>query len=440
MIRVEELTGVYGVDALRFWAARAVTLGQDADVTAEGFHERYERELATTWNLLAHDRLDRALGRLPRGGGSADGAELAAGDGARERGRRALRPLRDHDRARPDLGSRPRLNRFVEQTKPGSSRAIRAAEELRACYDLADGLRVVAVALAAYVPDTSARSCAASGSRSTSPGRTSLLVAPSRRAGSSQSRSSRASTRPPPPRDRYARAPRRARGAVGGRRARPRRRRDPRRHDRDGIDSCRQALDLTGTRASTPRSGSTRTRRARRRRARERAAGASPTRRPGPSARPGSTTTTAATEEQRQLFAAQLALAAELQLPIVLSMRAANADTEAPASPRRHGRHALLLRAGAWPPGSSGLVLSFAGNVTYPKAEPLRAAAAAVPADRLLAETDSPYLAPQAVRGRTNEPAHVVHTLAALAAVRGDGAEEPAVGIDANATAAFRLP
>ena len=48
VIRVEELTDVYGVDALRFWAARAVTLGQDADVTAEGFHERYERELDVT--------------------------------------------------------------------------------------------------------------------------------------------------------------------------------------------------------------------------------------------------------------------------------------------------------------------------------------------------------------------------------------------------------
>jgi TatD DNase family protein len=145
---------------------------------------------------------------------------------------------------------------------------------------------------------------------------------------------------------------------------------------------------------------------------------------------------------QRELFAAQLALAAELELPIVVHTRAANADTEALL--RAHGGTVVmhcfsepeLLPAGL----ERGWYFSFAGTVTYPRAEPLRAAAAAVSGDRLLAETDSPYLAPQAVRGRTNEPAHVVHTLAALAAVRGDDAEELAARIDANATAAFRLP
>ena len=66
-----------------------------------------------------------------------------------------------------------------------------------------------------------------------------------------------------------------------------------------------------------------------------------------------------------------------------------------------------------------GWYVSFAGNVTYKNAYDLRAAARRVPAERLLAETDSPYLAPQAVRGKRNEPAYVVHTLAALAEVRG---------------------
>ena len=69
-----------------------------------------------------------------------------------------------------------------------------------------------------------------------------------------------------------------------------------------------------------------------------------------------------------------------------------------------------------------GYYVSFAGNVTYPKAAELREAAARVPADRILAETDSPYLAPQPVRGRPNEPANVVHTLAALAEARGEDA------------------
>ena len=87
-----------------------------------------------------------------------------------------------------------------------------------------------------------------------------------------------------------------------------------------------------------------------------------------------------------------------------------------------------------------GYYVSFAGNVTYPKAEELREAARHVPADRILAETDTPYLAPQPVRGRPNEPANVIHTLAALAEVRGDDAEALARAIDANATAAFSLP
>ena len=61
-------------------------------------------------------------------------------------------------------------------------------------------------------------------------------------------------------------------------------------------------------------------------------------------------------------------------------------------------------------------------------------------ADRILVETDSPYLAPQPVRGRRNEPAHVVHTIAALAAVRGEEQAELASATHANAAAAFRLP
>jgi TatD DNase family protein len=87
-----------------------------------------------------------------------------------------------------------------------------------------------------------------------------------------------------------------------------------------------------------------------------------------------------------------------------------------------------------------GYYVSFAGNVTFPKAEELRAAAADVPPDRILAETDSPYLAPQPVRGRQNEPANVVHTITALAAARGEEVEELGARIEANATAAFGLP
>src|SRR5262249_18792083 len=87
-----------------------------------------------------------------------------------------------------------------------------------------------------------------------------------------------------------------------------------------------------------------------------------------------------------------------------------------------------------------GYYVSFAGNVTYPKAEELREAARAVPADRLLVETDSPYLSPQPRRGRPNEPANVVHTAAALAEVRRVDPAALAEQLDANAGAAFALP
>jgi len=86
-----------------------------------------------------------------------------------------------------------------------------------------------------------------------------------------------------------------------------------------------------------------------------------------------------------------------------------------------------------------GYYVSFAGNVTYPKAPELRDAAAQVPQDRLLAETDCPYLAPQPVRGKTNEPAYVAHTIASLAETRGEDLNDLARRIDANAAAAFGL-
>jgi TatD DNase family protein len=87
-----------------------------------------------------------------------------------------------------------------------------------------------------------------------------------------------------------------------------------------------------------------------------------------------------------------------------------------------------------------GWYVSFAGNITFPKATELRIAARDVPRERLLAETDSPYLAPQPVRGRRNEPAHVVHTYRTLAEARGDDADELATQIVDNAKRAFDLP
>ena len=86
-----------------------------------------------------------------------------------------------------------------------------------------------------------------------------------------------------------------------------------------------------------------------------------------------------------------------------------------------------------------GWYVSFAGNVTYPQAPELRWAAARVPGERLLAETDSPYLAPQPVRGKRNEPGFVVHTIAALAEARGEDAGALGQQIEQNAVSLFSL-
>jgi TatD DNase family protein len=146
-------------------------------------------------------------------------------------------------------------------------------------------------------------------------------------------------------------------------------------------------------------------------------------------------------EDQRRLFEAQLELAADLGKPVVIHTRDADADTLA-ALLRTDGKvvlHCFSSPALLEPALERGWYVSFAGNVTYPKAPELREAARRVPRDRILAETDSPYLAPQPVRGKPNEPAYVVHTLATLAEARGEDEAELARQIDANATAAFGL-
>ena len=145
---------------------------------------------------------------------------------------------------------------------------------------------------------------------------------------------------------------------------------------------------------------------------------------------------------QRRLFETELALATELQKPVVVHTRAADEET---AGALAHFAGTVVLHCFSSPalvPRAldRGYYVSFAGNVTYPKAAELRAAAAAIPAERILAETDSPYLAPQPRRGRPNEPANVLHTLTALAEVRGEDTGELERRIEANAVEAFRLP
>ena len=131
-------------------------------------------------------------------------------------------------------------------------------------------------------------------------------------------------------------------------------------------------------------------------------------------------------EVQRSVFARQLEIAAESGKPIVIHTREAWADTMALLGPPHHGilhcftgdaqqaREALAL----------GFHLAFGGVLTFPKADAVREAARITPEDRLLVETDCPYLAPAPHRGQRNEPAFVVEVARRLAEVRGSTLDE----------------
>jgi TatD DNase family protein len=144
---------------------------------------------------------------------------------------------------------------------------------------------------------------------------------------------------------------------------------------------------------------------------------------------------------QQKLFDELLAVALDTHKPVVIHTRAADDDTAARLL--THGGavilHCFSSPALLEPALERGWDVSFAGNVTYKNAFELRAAARRVPRDRLLAETDSPYLAPQAVRGKRNEPAYVMHTVDVLAGARDEDAAELAAQIDANANIVFGL-
>jgi TatD DNase family protein len=128
-------------------------------------------------------------------------------------------------------------------------------------------------------------------------------------------------------------------------------------------------------------------------------------------------------EDQERAFIAQIELARTTGKPLVIHTRAADDDTLAMLG-ERAGDLKVILHCFSMPDRIDECLshpewrISFAGNVTYPKAEELRSAALRVPADRLLVETDAPYLSPQTIRGKPNEPARVVDTAQALAIER----------------------
>jgi len=149
-------------------------------------------------------------------------------------------------------------------------------------------------------------------------------------------------------------------------------------------------------------------------------------------------------EDQRRAFRAHLALAREAGKPVVVHTRNAWDDVLAILE-REHAERVVLHcfsgdAAVAREAAARGYACSFAGNVTYPKNAHLRQAAAEVPAELLLVETDSPFLAPQAVRGRWNAPSNVRHVVEALAEVREVDAAEVARRTSENANRSFGLP
>jgi TatD DNase family protein len=146
-------------------------------------------------------------------------------------------------------------------------------------------------------------------------------------------------------------------------------------------------------------------------------------------------------EDQRRAFQAQLELAARTGLPVAIHTRAAEEDTFAML--RDHADETtVILHCFSAPDRlgecvERGYLCSFAGNVTYPKAGDLQAAARELPDGLLLVETDSPFLAPQPVRGKPNEPANVRHTAEFLAELRGVSYEELERTVEANAARVF---
>jgi len=149
-------------------------------------------------------------------------------------------------------------------------------------------------------------------------------------------------------------------------------------------------------------------------------------------------------DEQRAAFEAQIKIARRVKLPLVIHMRDERGSDEAlddtfTTLADRAAGVTVILHCCSAPPArigeaaERGWYCSFAGNATYPRAEDLRESAKLVPEDLLLVETDSPFLAPQSVRGKPNQPANVVEVAARLAEERNVSYDELERTVEANA-------
>src|SRR3954464_12974996 len=144
-------------------------------------------------------------------------------------------------------------------------------------------------------------------------------------------------------------------------------------------------------------------------------------------------------EDQQRAFGAPLELASDLGVPVVIHTRAAEADTFAAL---RDFGGTVVLHCFSSPDRfdeciERGYICSFAGNVTYPKSHDLQRAAKHIPDELLMVETDAPFLSPQPVRGKPNEPGNVTHTARFVAELRGLGYEELDALVERNAARVF---
>ena len=151
-------------------------------------------------------------------------------------------------------------------------------------------------------------------------------------------------------------------------------------------------------------------------------------------------------EIQLDYFARHLALSRELALPVVIHSRDCDAEimetlrqdhVRGPLNGVMHSFTGCADMAAECL--KLGLYISFAGMVTFKKSDSLRAVAAGISSERILVETDSPYLSPHPLRGKRNEPSHVIHTAACLAQIRGESPEAFARQTTANAQRLFAI-
>ena len=148
-------------------------------------------------------------------------------------------------------------------------------------------------------------------------------------------------------------------------------------------------------------------------------------------------------DQQKKVFRAFLQMAQELDLPAVIHSREAAADTVNILREENRGKLRGVLHCFAGDPQlleaalELGLLISYTANITYPKADLIRQAAKDTPLDRIMIETDCPFLAPQVCRGTRNEPSYVVKVAEKIAEVKGLAVEELAAAATENARRLF---